>query len=122
MIPFFAQCKLLEHVEWVWGDDAAQLIQLAPLLEASIEDKHYEPSFSAFQAGKLHWTWDEETWSIQEREALDEAEYGASFRDGLVPHSLRLYLAAIMERKQPPLTYAENIRFCLQETVRLSQA
>ena len=123
VIPFFAQCKLLEHVQWVWGDDAAQLIQLAPLMEASIEDKHYKPSFSAFQAGKLHWTWDEETWSIQEREALDEVEYGAQ------PSGMGLsaaFSAAVFSRYYGTEATASDLRreypLLLQETARLPQA
>ncbi len=106
VIPFFAKCKLLEHVQWVWGDDAAKLIQLAPLLEASIEDKHYEPSFSAFQAGKLHWTWDEETWSIQERAALDEENMEPGFRDGVSA----AFSAAVFSRYYGTETTASDLR------------
>ena len=30
VIPFFAQCKLLEHVQWEWGNDAAAAYPARP--------------------------------------------------------------------------------------------
>ncbi|MBW7460423.1 ATP-dependent helicase, partial [Paenibacillus sepulcri] len=41
VIPFFAERELLAHIEWVWEGDAAQLIELAPMLAACIEEKKY---------------------------------------------------------------------------------
>ncbi|MFC5652690.1 DEAD/DEAH box helicase [Paenibacillus solisilvae] len=85
VIPFFAQRKLLEHVEWIWADDAAQLIRLAPMLEACIADRQYVPSFSAFQTGKLSWTWDKAALSSEEQAVLNlnDGNSGTGFSDGL---------------------------------------
>lgn len=84
VIPFFAECKLLEHIEWVWSGDAAKLIELAPILSACIDKKNYMPSFSAFQAGKLQWTWDYRTFDIQEQAILDKLARDTPFREGVV--------------------------------------
>ncbi|MCL6459605.1 MAG: SNF2 helicase-associated domain-containing protein, partial [Gorillibacterium sp.] len=59
VIPFFADRKLLRHMDWVWGDETAPLMKIAPLLAACIEEKRYVPSFSAFQSGVLKWVWDD---------------------------------------------------------------
>ena len=122
VIPFFAKCKLLEHVQWVWGDDAAKLIQLAPFMEASIEDKHYEPSFSAFRQASCTGLGMKRHGAFKSVKLWMRRIWSQASGMGLVPHSQRLYSVAIMERKQPPLTCAENIRSCLQERARLPQA
>lgn len=83
VIPFFAEKKLLEHVEWVWGDFAEQLSTLAPLLAAEIEAKRYIPSFSAFRAGKLQWTWDNAALNRQIQAALEAADADETMRAGL---------------------------------------
>ncbi|WP_308637470.1 DEAD/DEAH box helicase [Paenibacillus silvisoli] len=59
VIAFFGERRLLEHVEWVWENDAAALVALAPHLAACVEERSYMPSFDAFQRGRLQWTWDE---------------------------------------------------------------
>lgn len=60
VIPFFADPKLLKHIDWLWDGDAAHLIELAPLLAVCLEKKQYIPDLSAYRAGRLQWTWEEE--------------------------------------------------------------
>lgn len=60
VIPFFADPKLLKHIDWLWDGDAAHLIELAPLLAVCLENKQYIPDLSAYRAGRLQWTWEEE--------------------------------------------------------------
>ncbi|MCA0756578.1 DEAD/DEAH box helicase [Paenibacillus sp. N4] len=57
VLPFFAELKLLEHVAWNWEGQAEPLLRLAPQLAAAIEERQYVPSFDAFRAGKLQWSW-----------------------------------------------------------------
>ncbi|MFC0332286.1 DEAD/DEAH box helicase [Paenibacillus sepulcri] len=83
VIPFFAERELLAHIEWVWEGDAAQLIELAPMLAACIEEKKYIPGLSAFQAGKLNWTWDQEALDEETQSALGQISADNGFRDGL---------------------------------------
>ena len=52
VIPFFADGRSLEHIEWVWDEDCLPFIELAPSLAACIQDKQYAPSLSAFKSGK----------------------------------------------------------------------
>ncbi|MFC4304458.1 DEAD/DEAH box helicase [Cohnella boryungensis] len=82
VLPFFAGLNVLQHVEWVWDDLAQRLIQAAPLLMQRVEAKHYHPSYEAFQSGKLHWTWEEDTLSEEER-ALLAASEDEDFMNGL---------------------------------------
>src|SRR5688500_12831793 len=51
VIPFFAENTVLEHVEWIWEEQAGLLVKLAPLLAAEIKVHRYVPSFSAFRSG-----------------------------------------------------------------------
>jgi superfamily II DNA or RNA helicase len=86
VIPFFAEAKLLRHIEWVWNDVGERLIKLAPLLAACLEENKYTPSYSAFQSGKLQWTWDEDAMEPDDKAALtlsnaDEAD--VEFTEGL---------------------------------------
>lgn len=60
VIPFFADPKLLKHIDWLWDGDAAHLIELAPLLAVCLEKKQYIPDLSAYRAGRLQWTWEVE--------------------------------------------------------------
>jgi SNF2 family DNA or RNA helicase len=83
VIPFFSDLRVLQHIEWVWDGDAAGLIELAPVLAACINEKKHMPSYTAFQAGKLQWAWDEEALEPQIRIRLSEAGADGSFRDGL---------------------------------------
>ncbi|WP_239616287.1 DEAD/DEAH box helicase [Cohnella mopanensis] len=83
VIPFFAEAKLLHHIDWVWSDVARQLLQIAPALAACLQEKRYIPNFEAFQTGKLQWTWDEEALTEDERSALEVTEELADFIEGL---------------------------------------
>ncbi|WP_046216212.1 DEAD/DEAH box helicase [Paenibacillus wulumuqiensis] len=58
VISFFADQKLLHHVNWQWEGDAAQLRMLAPYLLSSLDNKKYMPSLTAYRRGKLQWQWD----------------------------------------------------------------
>ncbi|SPY21625.1 helicase [Paenibacillus polymyxa] len=95
VIPFLAEQELLKHIEWIWDEANAPWLRLIPLLAHCIEMKAYVPSFTSFQAGKLHWKWDAEALeSIQPAELalldnLDENE-----REGLVA----AFSAAVFQR------------------------
>ncbi|ANF95254.1 DEAD/DEAH box helicase [Paenibacillus bovis] len=60
VISFFADQKLLHHVNWKWEGEAAQLHLLAPYLLSSLDNKKYMPSLNAYRRGKLQWKWDTE--------------------------------------------------------------
>ncbi|OAB42294.1 DEAD/DEAH box helicase [Paenibacillus glacialis] len=83
VIPFFAEHKLLKHIEWMWDEDTDQWIQLAPILAASIEEKKYIPSYAAFQSGKLQWSWDQETLNPQGQAILEQISSDTPVVDGL---------------------------------------
>ncbi|MGQ4680766.1 DEAD/DEAH box helicase [Paenibacillus polymyxa] len=95
VIPFLAEQELLKHIEWIWDEANAPWLRLIPLLAHCIEMKAYVPSFTSFQAGKLHWKWDAEALeNVQPAElalldSLDENE-----RDGLVA----AFSAAVFQR------------------------
>ena len=52
VIPFFADGRSLEHIEWVWDEDCLPFIELAPSLAACIQDKQYAPSLRRLQIGQ----------------------------------------------------------------------
>lgn len=118
VIPFFAENKLLRHIEWVWGEEAVGWIQLAPILNACIEEKKYIPSFSAFQTGKLQWTWDLDTFDSQERAALEQLEIdtsltegvGAAFSAAVFDRFYGTEVTASDLRAEYPLLFANNSR------------
>lgn len=107
VIPFFAEKQLLEHIEWAWGEQAALIIRLAPLLATCIETKKYIPSFSAIQTGKLQWTWDEAELDIQTAIAqAGLADMAASLADGLQA----AYSAAVFSRYYGSETTSADLR------------
>ncbi|RAP74666.1 DEAD/DEAH box helicase [Paenibacillus montanisoli] len=98
VIPFFGERRLLEHLEWIWENDASALVAVAPHLAACLEERSFVPSFAAFRRGKLQWTWDESRLGAEALQALrqyglhgdgdggdsDEAnEDGTAFRSGV---------------------------------------
>lgn len=83
VIPFFAGMKLLSHIEWVWGEESAPFVQLAPILLECIEQKAFVPSFAAYQAGKLQWTWDPEAIDPEGRTILTQLEDDPLLGEGL---------------------------------------
>lgn len=83
VIPFFAEKKVLEHISWLWEEQAGLLVKLAPLLATEIEAKHYMPSFSAFRAGKLQWTWDNPQLHKQIQAELTALDADTGFLNGL---------------------------------------
>ncbi|GGH36464.1 DEAD/DEAH box helicase [Paenibacillus segetis] len=74
VLSFFAEHKLLSHIEWVWDEAATQLIQLVSALNTCIVEKQYIPSLSAFQEGKLAWTWDKKSLDSKVRFALESMD------------------------------------------------
>ncbi len=103
VIPFFAENQLLEHIEWAWGEQAAQIVRLAPFLTASMEAKKFVPSFSAFQTGKLQWSWDETALDIQK---ASQASGHVSLVDGL----RAAFSAAVFSRYYGSETAAADLR------------
>jgi SNF2 family DNA or RNA helicase len=83
VIPFFAERKLLDHIEWVWSEDVTPWIGLAPVLVACIEERRYIPSFSAFQSGKLQWIWDPSTLESHDQAILEQLGMDTHIIDGL---------------------------------------
>lgn len=85
VIPFFAEMHTLLHIEWKWDEQAEHLIRLAPALAASIEKRKYLPSFEAYRAGQLQWTWDPDSLKKQERASLTKAiqQTDESYAEGL---------------------------------------
>ncbi|MCJ8014541.1 DEAD/DEAH box helicase [Paenibacillus sp. KQZ6P-2] len=81
VIPFFAERRLLEHIQWGWDDEAGVLLRLAPALLACVDERRYIPSLPSFQDGKLQWTWDEAALDTQTSKAL--AGSSPEFREGL---------------------------------------
>jgi hypothetical protein len=60
VIPFFAEPKLLSHINWNWDGGAARLNSLAPLLGDCLKGKNYVPSLPAYREGRLQWSWEDE--------------------------------------------------------------
>lgn len=80
VIPFFAEQKLLTHIEWSWDGEAAHLIELAPVMAKCVENKNYIPSLSAFRDGKLQWTWDDLALELATAENVSEQAIQAGLR------------------------------------------
>jgi SNF2 family DNA or RNA helicase len=106
VIPFFADRLLLQHVEWVWSGQAEQLIKLAPLLAACMEQRKYVPSYSAYQAGQLQWTWDEDALESHEQNMLEGTAGDSGFIDGLQA----AFSASVMQRDYGTELAAADLR------------
>ncbi|GAB6991993.1 DEAD/DEAH box helicase [Paenibacillus pini] len=106
VIPFFTEAKVLNHVDWTWSEGAAELMELAPLLAASIEDKQYFPSLAAFKAGKLQWTWDEGAMDATSRAALAKVSTESPLYDGIEA----AFSAAIQDRYYATEASAADLR------------
>jgi len=83
VIPFFAKLKVLQHVEWLWDENAEQLIKVAPLLAECLRDKKYIPNYSVFQSGKLQWKWDKQPLSPEQRAELEALDSDSDLMEGL---------------------------------------
>ncbi|WP_440119638.1 DEAD/DEAH box helicase [Paenibacillus sp. QZ-Y1] len=96
VIPFFAEMHTLLHIEWKWDEQAEHLIRLAPVLAATIENRKYVPSFEAFRAGQLQWTWDPDSLKKQDRASLSKAiqQTDESYAEGL----RAAYSASVFQR------------------------
>ncbi|WP_256758738.1 DEAD/DEAH box helicase [Cohnella sp. WQ 127256] len=106
VIPFFAELKLLQHIEWVWDDLAEQLIKFAPYLATCLHEKQYIPSYTAFQSGKLQWMWDVDIAELDELTALSSNEENTDFINGL---SLA-FSAAVFQQHYGTETAAADLR------------
>jgi SNF2 family DNA or RNA helicase len=84
VIPFFAERKLLSHIEWAWEGEAAHLIKLSSSLAKCLNEKKYVPSLSAYQQGKLQWVWDDK--ALAALSDLEEEDL-ASLRESAAPSS-----------------------------------
>ncbi|PWW02734.1 SNF2 family DNA or RNA helicase [Paenibacillus cellulosilyticus] len=85
VLPFFANPALLPvHMNWQLEGDAARIAALAPALEQSVAELKFVPSFEAYKAGKLQWTWDSEALDAKSRRSLRAlADIGMEEPDGL---------------------------------------
>ncbi|MEX2416415.1 MAG: DEAD/DEAH box helicase [Paenibacillaceae bacterium] len=108
VIPFFTDLQLLQHVEWVWSGQAERLLKLAPLLTACIEQKKYVPSYSAYQAGHLQWTWDEDALESHEQIILARTAENAS--TGLIDGLQAAFSATVMHRDYGTELAAADLR------------
>ncbi|MBO7747972.1 DEAD/DEAH box helicase [Paenibacillus sp. MWE-103] len=78
VLPFFADPEWLPvHVTWRLEGGAARLAALAPALARGVAERKFVPSFEAYKAGKLRWTWDAEALDAKSRRALRALADGA---------------------------------------------
>ncbi|QMV42748.1 DEAD/DEAH box helicase [Cohnella cholangitidis] len=106
VIPFFAEAKLLRHIEWVWSEVAEQLLRAAPVLASCLQEKRYIPSFEAFRSGKLQWNWDEEALTPDERAVLEASEGQTDFIEGV----RAAFSAAVFNRHYGTEAAASDLR------------
>jgi SNF2 family DNA or RNA helicase len=106
VIPFFAENTVLEHVEWIWEEQAGLLVKLAPLLAAEIKVHRYVPSFSAFRSGRLEWSWDSAALNEQIQTMVKKTQTDDSFKAGL----LAAFSAAVFDANYGTETTAADLR------------
>lgn len=58
VIDFWADPKLLEHIDWDFAGEAALLRLLSPYLSSCLKERKFHPSFASYRKGQLGWTWD----------------------------------------------------------------
>lgn len=107
-ISFFSEAKMLTHIEWIWGAEAAAWMPLVPLLASWIEEKKYHPSLSAFREGSLAWTWDQDALSTEAQELLVGIEREADEDTILGLHAA--FSAAIFQRYYSTESAAADLR------------
>ncbi|MBD3919409.1 DEAD/DEAH box helicase [Paenibacillus sp. PR3] len=84
VVSFFADPGLLPmHVTWQLEGDAARLAAFAPALRRGIAERRFVPSFEAYKAGKLRWTWDVEALDATSRRALRALADGGTDKPGV---------------------------------------
>lgn len=117
VIPFFADRKLLEHIDWLWDEASEPLIQLAPALASCIEEKQFIPSLTAFQGGKLQWIWDEESLDNEAQKTLSQIGsinsdfikgLHAAFSSAVFQHCYGTEITAADLRSEYPLLFAKD--------------
>ncbi|AOZ92631.1 DEAD/DEAH box helicase [Paenibacillus crassostreae] len=115
VIPFFAEQKLLKHIQWTWIEDESPWVRLTPLLLKYIDEKKYIPSYEAFLSGKVQWVWDPSAMNTEEQSILEEIRISnTSMIEGLCAAfsstvSQRYYgteLEATDLRREYPLLFA----------------
>ncbi|MCM3042905.1 DEAD/DEAH box helicase [Paenibacillus motobuensis] len=117
VLPFLADRKLLSHIEWIWDEEASQLIQLVSALNTCIEEKKFIPSLSAFQKGKLQWTWDKKALDAKTKFALENMDsslpsdydgLGAAFSSTVSHRYYGTEIAASDLRSEYPMLFTKN--------------
>ncbi|WP_379157807.1 DEAD/DEAH box helicase [Paenibacillus sp. sgz5001063] len=100
VIPFFAELKVLQHIDWSWAGNAELLTALAPVLAVLLDDRQYVPSFSAFREGQLRWDWDGQALarSAAGNPAAAEALRGLQERSPLAVGLQAAFSAAVFQR------------------------
>ncbi|MFD2330287.1 DEAD/DEAH box helicase [Cohnella sp. GCM10020058] len=88
VLAFFAEPRLLKHVEWEMTGDGRLLSALAPALAAWVEERRFVPHLDAYRRGLLQWTWEDELPPVDGEAADNE------FMEGL----RAAFSAAVRER------------------------
>ncbi len=116
VVPFFADVRVPEYIDWKWGESARTLLEIAPPLAEMLENKAYRPSFSAYREGKVEWTWPANEAAERVSEALARAKAGDDFASGVrAAFSAAVFdryygteAAAADLRREFPLLFAKN--------------
>lgn len=100
VLPFFADLRLLRHMGWSWQGDAALLTELAPAVSGLLAEKKYAPSFAAYRAGQLQWSWDDNALQLlaEGNGKLASALRGLAERRGLAEGLSSAFSAAVFQR------------------------
>ncbi|CAI6076689.1 DEAD/DEAH box helicase [Cohnella sp. JJ-181] len=72
VLAFFAEPRLLKHVDWRISGQGRTLSAWAPVLAAWVEESRYIPHLESYRRGLLRWTWEGELPSGADEEADDE--------------------------------------------------
>lgn len=107
VIPFFAEERLLEHLEWRWEEQAAQLREWAPVLNECLKAKQYIPDYSACRNGAIGWTWDTAAADPKIREIIDAPSSGD---DGFAEGVRAAFSAAVRARYYNEEAAAADLR------------
>ncbi|GIO14266.1 putative ATP-dependent helicase YwqA [Cohnella xylanilytica] len=106
VIPFLADGRRLEHVEWIWKDEAETLVRLAPLLAECLEDGKYAPDLAAYRAGRLRWIWDPDALEEPRREELE----GSGLEEDVLEGLRAAFSAAVFHRRYGTEEAAADLR------------
>ncbi|MDG0792851.1 DEAD/DEAH box helicase [Cohnella ginsengisoli] len=110
VLAFFAEPRLLRHVEWRIAGEGRLLARWAPVLAGWIEERRYMPSLDDYRRGLLRWTWEGEL-PPADREAEDGETASADPADGEWMQGLRAaFSAAVRERHYGTETGYSDLR------------